>query len=367
MLSPAAKRNLSKLIPFGVIWLITSQVFLFVEIAASGNWQNHPRAAIRLDLKIYLMMTMAVTVVGLIVGFREVFIFKKLFRDQSLFRKILFKSILYIGFFLGIVLLMYPIAVTMEQNLNFFDKEVWKRTGEFLTSMTHLSTQLQLIVALFISLFYLEISDNIGHRVLGNFFTGKYHKPREELRIFLFSDMKSSTHIAEKLGHIRYFELLKDYYDDMSAAIIEYEGEVYQYVGDEIVISWEYEKGIRNNNCINCFFRMKKDIADKSHEYLEKYGVAPDFKSGLHFGSVTTGEIGSLRKDIIFTGDVLNATARIQGLCKTLEKDLLVSMELIDQLEITNGMEIIGLGKFELRGKNEKMEIATIAETDVPS
>jgi len=63
------------------------------------------------------------------------------------------------------------------------------------------------------------------------------------------------------------------------------------------------------------FFAMKEDLRKRADWYNKDFGLLPAFKAGLHFGKVTTGEIGALKKEIIFTGDVLNTTARIQGLC----------------------------------------------------
>ena len=174
--------------------------------------------------------------------------------------------------------------------------------------------------------------------------------------------MKSSTTIAEQLGHIKYFEMLKEYYSDLSEAIIQYSGEVYQYVGDEIIVSWKYETGIADNNCIKCFFAMKKDLAKRADWYYKKFGVRPTFKAGFHFGEVTTGEIGVLKKEIIFTGDVLNATARIQALCNNYEVDLLLSEDLVKSLDLGSEFQVRSLGENELRGKKETIELYTILE-----
>jgi adenylate cyclase len=176
----------------------------------------------------------------------------------------------------------------------------------------------------------------------------------------MFSDMKSSTTIAEKLGHIKYFELLREYYADLSDAIIQYSGEIYQYVGDEIIVSWKFENGIENNNCIKCFFAMKEDLRKRAEGYQKKFGVLPTFKAGFHFGKVTTGEIGALKKEIIFTGDVLNATARIQGLCNQYNVDLLISGDLMKNSTIDTEFQIKSLGENELRGKKENIALYTI-------
>jgi adenylate cyclase len=296
--------------------------------------------------------------VGLLVGAVEVFYLSKKFKAHSFTKKILYKTFIYILFLFGIILVTFPIAASLELNTSILDGRVWGKLRVFLGSQAHLSTDLQLAVSLVASLFYFEISEHIGHGIMINLFSGKYHQPRQENRIFMFLDMKSSTTIAEKLGHTRYFELLKSYYNDLSDAIIQYEGEIYQYVGDEIIISWTMEKGIANTNCLRCFCAMKKDLEKRSSFYLKHFGVQPFFKAGLHCGEVTAGEIGALKKEIIFTGDTLNASARIQSLCNRYEVDILLSEDLVHALPTQ--FELKSLGKNELRGKEKSIELFTV-------
>ena len=211
-----------------------------------------------------------------------------------------------------------------------------------------------------VTLFYTEVSENLGQGVLNNFFRGKYHTPISEERIFMFLDIKSSTTIAENLGHVKYFQMLREYYSDLSIPIIKYSGEIYQYVGDEIVVTWKLKEGLRNNNCIQCFFGIKKAINKQIKKYNEKFGLVPEFKAGFHVGKVTTGEIGVIKKDIIFTGDVLNTTERIQELCKTYKVDILISDHLTKKLLLHSQFQIKELGESELRGRNEKIKLFTI-------
>ena len=360
LLSPKAKRNISRIIPFGLIWFVSGTIFFIVETAAMDGLDQRPSTAIEIDLKIFIFGTLANTILGLIVGAAEVLYLNRVFAKKSLTKKILYKTLFYTLIIFMIIIIAYPIAASMELNTNILDKRVWEKLSMFLKSYTHLSNDLQLAVQLGTSLFYAEISEHIGDGILINFFTGKYHSPKEENRIFMFLDMKSSTTIAEKLGHIKYFELLSDYYFDLSEAIIRYSGEIYQYVGDEIVVSWKYKDGVENNNCIKCFFAMKKDLGKRVDWYTKKFGLLPTFKAGFHYGKVTIGEIGALKKEIIFTGDVLNSTARIQGLCNQYKVDILISGDLKKSLNLDSGFQIKSLGKTEIRGKIENMQLYTI-------
>ena len=147
-----------------------------------------------------------------------------------------------------------------------------------------------------VSPFFAEVSENLGQGVLSNFFTGKYHKPVEEERIYMFLDMRSSTTIAESLGHVKYFEMLKEYYSDLSDPIVKYSGEIYQYVGDEVIISWRLKSGLQNNNCIQCFFGMEQALKKQRRKYLDKFGVLPEFKAGFHLGRTNSHHYSRLSR-----------------------------------------------------------------------
>lgn len=363
MFSPKTKRYIAQLIPFGLIWLFSGLVFTIVEQSAIGDASNVPSTAIRVTPTVFIFSSLALFSVGILMGTIEILFLKNVFEKKSFTKKILIKFLIYLLLMLVITLITFPIAASLELNTSILDRQVWKKLYNYFTSVTHLSTDVQMAVSIGASLFYSEISDNIGHRVLLNFFTGKYHSPKEENRIFMFLDMKSSTTIAENIGHIKYFELLKEYYADLSDATIRFAGEIYQYVGDEMVISWKYKDGISKNNCVQCFFAMKNDLLKRKQKYIEKYGLFPSFKAGMHFGKVITGEIGVIKKEITFTGDVLNATARIQGLCNTYQADLLVSGDLLKHLKMSSVYQIRSIGTQELRGKKEKIELFTIEKT----
>ncbi|GAB4246305.1 MAG: hypothetical protein Tsb0034_25190 [Ekhidna sp.] len=208
-----------------------------------------------------------------------------------------------------------------------------------------------------VCLIYSAVSENLGHHVFLNFLTGKYHHPKKEERIFMFLDMKHSTTIAEQLGHEQYFNLLRDYYEVMSDPIINTMGEVYQYIGDEVVITWKAEKGLKDNNCIKCFRQIKENMKHHADVFQKKYGLVPDFKAGIHVGEVTTGEIGALKKEIFYTGDVLNTTARVQGLCNENNTDLIITSDLLNGLDNPNQWNAEYIGELPLKGKSKPVKL----------
>ena len=211
-----------------------------------------------------------------------------------------------------------------------------------------------------LTIIFLHINDKYGPGVLIKLLMGQYHYPREEERIFMFADLKSSTTIAEKLGHVQFFNLLNDYFRDITNSIIYTEGRIYQYVGDQVVVSWTMSKGLRKNNCLKCFYNMQDALQQRAERYQEKYGIVPEFKAGLHCGLVTVGEIGIIKKDIVFSGDVVNTTARIESMCNDYGVRMLISKVLLDKLQLPPGdYPTVPMGSIELRGKKEKVELYT--------
>ena len=68
-----------------------------------------------------------------------------------------------------------------------------------------------------------------------------------------------------------------------------------------------------------------------------------------------------IKKDIVYSGDVLNTTARIQGLCNQYKVDFLLSKIAYDLIEENDHFEYISLGNIELRGKENEINLITIS------
>lgn len=201
----------------------------------------------------------------------------------------------------------------------------------------------------------LQVNSKFGYGIFWDIIRGKYNTPKQERRIFMFLDLNASTSIAEQLGDKKYHEFLKDFFKDITNPILDNKGEIYQYVGDEVVIAWRYEEGIANGKCVQCFFDIKDHIGAKQEKYLSQYGLVPTFKAGIHCGKVIAGEIGIIKRDITYSGDVLNTTARIQGMCKQFNEEVIASADLLEELGAIRNYATQTLGAIKLRGKEKEM------------
>jgi adenylate cyclase len=238
--------------------------------------------------------------------------------------------------------------------------EVISAIKEFFGTFLFLKNLILWLIIVIVTLIILMVNDKYGPGVFPDYLLGKYFMPKQERRIFMFADIKNATGIAEDLGEERYFNFLKDFFRDIAPAIVQTRGEVYQYVGDEVVISWKMKNGLKKGNAIQCFYSMKKILRYRHSRYLKIYGYKPEFKVGFHFGDVMVGEIGQIKRDIAFTGDVLNTTARIQSLCNELGVAILVSEDFAKiATSLPKGIEKVAVGAEVLKGKAEKMELYT--------
>ncbi|TNE56273.1 MAG: adenylate/guanylate cyclase domain-containing protein [Bacteroidetes bacterium] len=230
----------------------------------------------------------------------------------------------------------------------------------YLGGKSFLINLVTVFLALVMMLGVLQVNSLHRKGELVNFILGKYHQPREVRRIFAFIDLKDSTTIAEKLGHLQFGLFLKDYYSDITDAIRQTEGEIYLYVGDEIILSWPMEKGLRHNNAVRCFFLMRDYMESVKERYIRKYGFYPRFKTGIHGGPVIVTWVGELKKEIMYLGDVLNTASRIQESCKRLGKDCLISQGVLDRLEDPHQLDTLFLEETSPRGKEQLVRIYSI-------
>ena len=73
------------------------------------------------------------------------------------------------------------------------------------------------------------------------------------------------------------------------------------------------------------------------------------------------GEVGVVKRDIAYSGDVLNTTARIQSMCNELGVNVLLSQFLLDKLALRSHLfNPKRIGEMLLRGKEEKVTLYTV-------
>jgi adenylate cyclase len=147
---------------------------------------------------------------------------------------------------------------------------------------------------------------------------------------------------------------------DINQVIAAHRAEIYQYVGDEIVLSWRMAEGSDQLSCIRFYFACSEQFAKRTAYYEQKYGRLPFFKAGLHGGKITAVEIGEIKRDIAYHGDTINIAARIQSLCNTYQKSLLVSKPFTEYDGFDKQFASTSLGMVVLKGKELPVELVSV-------
>ena len=355
-----SKRFFKQIIPFSLIWMGFALMYSLLEYGLIGSLQSYPASGNPYSFEQNIIpLLFGSFAIGLLQGAFEIRWFRRKLAGIPLWLKIILKNVFYI-FFIAIALIAFSIVNSYSNNHDYLFTDALDDLSRFSGNFAFWSTLFFMVFVAGIAIFFSELMLYVGDGVLYNSLFSKYHKPKTEIRIFMFLDMKSSTTIAENLGHKKYFPLLKQYYADMTRAILSTEADIYQYVGDEIVLSWPKEIGLRDNNCIACFLKIAENMQRKKSFYENQFGVAPAFKAGLHIGEVTIGEIGTIKRNIIYTGDILNTAARIEAECNNYNSEVLISGDLHKVLSTDGKQQFKRIGELMLRGKQVPIDLYSI-------
>jgi adenylate cyclase len=356
-----AKINLSSIIFNLIFWIFLFTFILAIRYAGSGDYGFHQLTIEISPMRIYGNGAIIGLFVGLFYSAMEIYLkFRGIYRS-SLLSIIVRRSLLQFLSTAVVLILIAYLNYNLDSKNNLIDAEKISFQAYLLGA-----TILFLFIGAFLGNVMLSIfrtlQMKIGEEIFYDLLTGRFRPSSEQNRAFLFLDLKASTTIAESLGHRKYSFFIQDCFRDLHPAVMASQGEIYQYVGDEAVITWPHKKAIRNNNCLKAFFAFEKELEKRKSYYEKKYGIVPHFKGGISIGKVMTAEVGVIKRDIAYHSDVLNTAARIQGLCNEKNAKLLVSKTLIDLLPDPKGYTIDEKGKVLLRGKNQEVAVFEVRE-----
>lgn len=210
------------------------------------------------------------------------------------------------------------------------------------------------------AIFMLQMSRLVGERNFRDVLLGRYHRSRTEERFFLFVDVVGSTPLAERIGPAAVHHFLGKVFRLASDPIDDHRGDVYQYVGDEIVITWTVTEGRDGARPLACFFAIQQALERAAPEFERKFGVVPRLRAALHAGPVITGEVGGSRRAIVYHGDVMNTASRIEQATRDLERQYLVSGDALERLADLGGFALEDLGLQPLRGRAAAMQVYAV-------
>lgn len=342
--------RLQILLNITIIWVVFAFLFLYNILLIEKTLLTH---------RSLLLFSLAFAIIGFVVSATLLFYLKHAFAHYPLWIAVVIKMMLTFALFVVIAFVMLSMYYVLNEQGSFEDFLGEFYRGVFLTR-AFLIFMIDLGIMTLLTILILEVTDKYGPGGFWGTLRGKYSKPKIENRIFVFLDINNATTIAEKLGHTRYFRLLRDFFADITVPILANNGEIYQYVGDEVVLSWQ-NTALNKTRCLKFIRQAYFILKRKERNYLKKFGVAPSFKAGIHAGEVTAGVIGLIKKDLVYSGDTLNTTARIRSKCHELNKDFVLSGDFLSGYETQHSFIIEEIGEAGFKGREEKEKLYSLS------
>jgi len=306
---------------------------------------------------IHVEIVVSAVFFGFLLAFANHLAESPFFRHRPFGQIVLLKAGLYILGFFGAAVVVNIILL-----LFLFTWEELEVLWDVTTGRTFLAIVLWMGVDLLALSFILEVRRKIGPGNLLALLTGRYHRPREEIRVFLFLDLKGSTTIAEQLGHIKYSQFIRHCFHDLTDFVFQFRAQIYQFVGDEVVLTWSGKDPHAERKSLGMFFAFKERLAARRSWYESNFGVAPEFRGGVEEGLVTATEVGDVKREIAFHGDALNTAARLLELCREYESPVLVSGRVNQVIAREKEWRTRLQGEVTLRGKRESVAVWGVEE-----
>ena len=303
--------------------------------------------------------------VALLVALLELYVFTGGVRKLKFISILTLRTGLYLILITLIIFLILAMARATRYDMSFSEVLESEEFQQFVYEGHFSIIIVYTLTIAFTVNFTRQMSRKMGQGVLLSFITGRYYRPVQQERIFMFMRIRHSDRIMQKLGHVKSYKFLNDFIYDITEPILVHRGVIYQYVDDEIVVSWDMKYGLKNVQCIRTFFEAKRTIYENRESYYNQYGVVPQLQAGFHCGPVIIGEIGDIKSEIAFYGDIMNTTSRILAQCTVLNKEILISAHLMNRLSLPVIYESEACGNIHLKGKEKPLELYTVKEAKV--
>ncbi|REG99453.1 adenylate/guanylate cyclase domain-containing protein [Flavobacterium aquicola] len=335
-----------------LLWVIAVFFFALTAYSMAGYFYFRVHGVTLLDfLRLQLFGVLFIGFfIGTILFLLQEFVYPYLFRSYGiLFTAVLRSLLFFITCFVGLFIVIQLNNTNFLINHNIFVLQIenlWIFCFMFYCLTVHV------LITLF-----LVFRRRMGEKYFGSILTGHYLVPVVEYRIFMFLDMYSSTAAAEEAGHYTYSLLLQECFSDLSDLLPKYNAEVYQYVGDEAVLTWKISQGFDRAKCIAIYEDFCTKIDNKKGFYQCKYGIVPKFKASVNEGLVTVAEVGRIKTEIAYHGIVLSTAARVRDLCSSFNTDFLITSSFYEQLPVKSMKNFKIADTIFLRGKKKAVTI----------
>ena len=201
-----------------------------------------------------------------------------------------------------------------------------------------------------------------GARVL----TGEIdrHSVRNIDAVIWLCDLRGFSRMANRISQDELIEVLDEYLEMMARPVLDNRGQILKFMGDGFLATFDLASASAGDVCVNALDAAEhvvRALPAFNQTRRDKDQHALDVGVALHLGEVLYGNIGTPeRLDFTVVGSAVNEASRMEGLCRPLGRNVLVSRSVFDAAGVGQ-RKLLSLGFHALRGISEPQELFTIA------
>jgi adenylate cyclase len=202
-----------------------------------------------------------------------------------------------------------------------------------------------------------------GRRVL----TGEIdrHSVQRIHAVIWLCDLRGFSGVASRVPQEELVEILDAYLEVLASPVLDNRGQILKFLGDGFLAIFDLSLRDRQTACIDAVNAAEQLLETVPRFNAERRAAGKqtlDFGVALHLGEVLYGNIGSSeRLDFTVVGSAVNEASRIEGLCRPLQRKVLVSST-FQEAAVSSGDKMVSVGVHALRGIREPQELFTIAD-----
>jgi adenylate cyclase len=180
--------------------------------------------------------------------------------------------------------------------------------------------------------------------------------------VLWFSDLRGSTAISEGMEPSEIIPFLNDYAQASIDAIHEAGGEVLKLIGDGVLGMFTHDNlAVAKRAALRAEHRFRRNMHTLNTRRAADQRPVTTAHVGLHVGEVFYGNIGSEdRLDFTVVGPAVNEVSRIASMCRSVERELLMSSAFRSGLDAAGRNYLVSTGRFALRGISRAQELYTL-------
>jgi adenylate cyclase len=180
--------------------------------------------------------------------------------------------------------------------------------------------------------------------------------------VLWFSDLRGSTAISEGMEPSEIIPFLNDYAQASIDAIHEAGGEVLKLIGDGVLGMFKHDNlAVAKRAALSAEHRFRRNMRALNTRRTADQRPVTTAHVGLHVGEVFYGNIGSEdRLDFTVVGPAVNEVSRIASMCRSVERELLMSSAFRGGLDAAGRNYLVSTGRFVLRGIGRAQELYTL-------